>query len=228
MARALTFDADYQEDVQLGDDLTVRLRLIRPEDRERLQEGLRRLSPQSQYLRFFSPKPRLTEAELSYLTELDQWSHFAIGAVRLDADGAEGEGVGVARFIRLPEDERVAEPAIAVVDAAQGKGVGGLLMRRLSAAALERDVQAFRSEFLATNDGARELFKAMSDVVTFSPDGTVAVAEYPLDRQLPALRPSSSPERAGDLMDELLRAVASQLLQVQRRFLMWFQAEDVL
>ena len=138
MARTLTFDADYQEDVQLADGFTVRLRLIRPEDRESLQEGLRRLSPQSQYLRFFSPKPRLTEAELTYLTQLDQWSHFAIGAARLETDGSEREGVGVARFIRLPEDERVAEPAIAVVDAAQGKGVGSALMNARFKAAADR------------------------------------------------------------------------------------------
>lgn len=226
--RKLAFDEDYCEDVTLSSGMRIRLKLIRPEDKRRLQEGLAHMSSESRYLRFFTDKPRLSKGELAYLTELDQYSHFAIGAIELDAAGNEGEGLGVARFIRLPEDERLAEPAVAVVDRAQGQGLGGLLMDRLSDAARERDVQAFRSEFLAWNDGARELFRSMSDVVSFSADGTVAVAELPLTRQLPARQDAAqSPAPHPDRMDDLFRLTASRMLRVRRRFAMLFDGEHV-
>lgn len=227
MGRALAFDAEYCEDVTLPSGLRIRLRLIRPEDKRRMQSGLSNMSPESRYLRFFTDKPRLTKAELAYLTELDQESHFAIGAVELLEDGSEGEGLGVARFIRLPEDARLAEPAIAVVDRAQGQGLGSLLMTRITEAARERNIQAFRSEFLAWNDGARELFKSMSDVVSFTADGTVAVAEYPISRQLPVPAQSHAPERSRDFMDDLLKMTASRMLKVRRRFATLFSGDEL-
>ncbi len=222
MGRTLNFDADYTEDVTLPSGLRVRLALIRPQDKAQLQEGLSRMSAQSRYLRFFTDKPRLSDSELTYLTEVDQDTHFALRAAELDEQGNEGEGLGVARFIRFPKDPRMAEPAIAVVDRVQGQGLGSLLMTRLCEAARERDVQVFRSEFLAWNDGARELFKSMSDVVSFSADGVVAVAEYPLFRQLPVVVPESAtpgPSRPPkEFMDDLLRMVASRMLRVRRHF----------
>ncbi|MCR9162097.1 MAG: GNAT family N-acetyltransferase [Nannocystaceae bacterium] len=227
MGRTLAFEADYNEDVTLPSGLRVRLRLVRPEDKRRMQLGLANMSPQSRYLRFFTDKPRLSKSELAYLTEIDQESHFAIGAVELLEDGTEGEGLGIARFIRLPEDARIAEPAVAVVDRAQGQGLGGLLMTRITEAARERDVQAFRSEFLAWNDGARELFKSMSDVVSFTADGTVAVAEYPISRQLPVAAPADTPPRARDFMDDILKMTASRMLQVRRRFATLFSGDEL-
>ena len=228
MERKLAFDENYREDVTLSSGMRVRLMLIRPEDKRRLQDGLARMSSEARYLRFFTDKPKLSKGELAYLTELDQYSHFAIGAVELDASGSEGEGLGVARFIRLPEDERLAEPASAVIDRAQGQGLGGVMMDRLSGAARERNVQAFRSEFLACNDGARELFKSMSDVVSFSADGTVAAAELPLTRQLPALHSRGpAPARHRDPMNDLFRLTASRMLRVRRRFATLLQGDDV-
>lgn len=227
MGRMLAFDADYSEEVTLSSGLRIRLRLIRPEDKRRMQSGLANMSPESRYLRFFTDKPRLTTAELAYLTELDQESHFAIGAVELLDDSTEGEGLGVARFIRLPEDARLAEPAVAVVDRAQGQGLGSLLMARIAQAARERNIQAFRSEFLASNDGARELFKSMSDVVRFTADGSVAVAEYPLSRQLPVPSEADAPPRPRDFMDELLKMAASRMLQVRRRFATLFSGDEL-
>ncbi len=227
MGRTLAFDANYSEDVTLPSGLRIRLRLIRPEDKRRMQSGLTNMSPESRYLRFFTDKPRLSKAELAYLTELDQESHFAIGAAELLDDGREGEGLGVARFIRLPEDARIAEPAIAVVDRAQGQGLGSLLMTRITEAARERNIQAFRSEFLAWNDGARELFKSVSDVVSFTADGSVAVAEYPISRQLPVPAEPHAPARPRDFMDDVLKMTASRMLQVRRRFATLFSGDEL-
>ncbi|HEV2981873.1 MAG TPA: hypothetical protein VGX51_10615, partial [Solirubrobacteraceae bacterium] len=48
----------------------VLIRPIRPEDKRGLQQGIERLTPQSRYRRFFSPMPRVTSAQMRYLTEV--------------------------------------------------------------------------------------------------------------------------------------------------------------
>jgi GNAT superfamily N-acetyltransferase len=147
----MRFGPSYCEQVRLADGLRVWLGPVRPDDKRRLLEGLSRLSPGSSYFRFMGARRSLSERDLHYLTEIDGIDHFAIGAVLVQPDGSE-EGIGVARFIRLPGEPAVAEPAITVIDDYQGKGLGGLLLRRLVRAARERGVHRFRCQFLADNE----------------------------------------------------------------------------
>lgn len=210
------FGPDYAEESILRDGTTVKLRLIGPADRERLREGLGRLSPQSRYLRFFTSKDRLTEAELHYLTEVDGEDHFAIGASRVEPSGAEGEGLGIGRFVRLADEPQVAEPALVVVDDAQGQGLGRLLLLRLIAAAGERGVQVFRCDFLAVNAGMQHLLLGVSPQVEFRSDGPVVTGEF----RLPALPADKPPEHAPDIgpMFVWFKLVAQQAVQVRRAF----------
>jgi GNAT superfamily N-acetyltransferase len=152
------FDADYREEAVLLDGTQVVLRLMRPEDKELLVEGLARLSLQTRYRRFLEPKLNLSPAELKYLTEIDGVDHFAIGAV-LERPGQPETGLGIARFVRLPGEETVAEPAIVVVDEFQRRGLGGILLQRLVAAARERGIRAFRALVLAENAPIQALIR---------------------------------------------------------------------
>src|SRR5262249_26789271 len=104
------FDASYRETLELRDGSTVELRPIRPEDKPIFLDGFARLTPESRYLRFFTGKDHLTDAELAYLTEVDGERHFALGAIAPD-----GRGAGVARFVRLEDEPDVAELAVTVV-----------------------------------------------------------------------------------------------------------------
>ena len=83
------FDANYLETAELRDGTVVHLRLVRAEDKQLLRDGFDRLSADSRYRRFFTPKTHLTDDELRYLTELDGESHLAIGAGTYDEHGAE-------------------------------------------------------------------------------------------------------------------------------------------
>ncbi len=210
------FGPDYLEEVHLRDGRVVRLRLVRPSDRERLREGLQRLSPESRYLRFFTSKDRLTESELRYLTEVDGYDHFAIGASAVDEDGQEGAGLGIGRFVRLTDEPGVAEPALAVVDDAQGQGLGRLLLLRLISAAAEREVRTFRCDFLAINEGMQQLLRDVSDEVEFRRDGSVVSAQF----RLPVVSPDEPVERAPDIgpMFEWLKSAAGQVMQLRRTF----------
>ncbi len=154
------FVADFSEEATLRDGSTVVLRLLRPEDRTLLSAGFEQLSAESRYRRFFCAKTKLSDAELDYLCDIDGESHFAIGAVREREDGSV-EPLGIARFVRLVDEPKVAEAAIAVIDAMQGQGLGKILLHRLAEAAVERSVHRFRCTVLAGNDAMQQLFREL-------------------------------------------------------------------
>ncbi len=170
-------DPCWREEHVLADGTRVLLRLISAADRELLRRGFERLSPTSRYLRFFTTKPELSEGELDCLTDLDDVDRLAIGAIQLDPDGGEGDGLGVARFARVPGEPAVAEPAVAVIDHAQGRGLGKLLLSRLAIAARERGVERFRCEVLAANRGVLHLLSEHADDVVSAPEGDVVRVE---------------------------------------------------
>src|SRR5436305_11121880 len=130
------FDASWREEAVLEGGTRATLRMLGPDDKALLRAGFEQLSAASRYRRFHGPKASLSEAELRYLTECDGENHFAVGATAI-IDGHE-QGVGVARCIRLRDRPEVAEAAITVVDAWQGRGLGKLLLHRLMEAAHER------------------------------------------------------------------------------------------
>jgi len=212
-ATTRVFDLDYVEDVTLRDGSSARVRLLRPSDRERLRDGLSRLSPESRYLRFFTTKDHLTDAELRYLTEVDGENHVAIGASRIDDEGVETEGLGIGRFVRLADEPRVAEPALAVVDDAQGLGLGRLLLLRLIYAAEERGVDVFRCDFLAVNSGMQHLLRDVSPDVEFRSDGPVVTAEFRLPH-VPADEPMERASELGPLF-AWFKLAAEQVMQLR-------------
>jgi len=153
--------------------------VVQRADRELLLRGFDRLSPRSRYLRFLSPKEGLSEAELDDLLTLDGNDRFALGAQMLQPGGGEGEGLGIARFARLPDTPAVAEAAVTVTDETQGKGLGTLLLARLAAAARERGVERFVCEFDAANERIWHLVLQFGPRVEVLDHGFVRV-EVPL------------------------------------------------
>lgn len=147
------------ERVQLRSGREVLIREIRADDGDRLRAAYDRLSPESQYRRFFTPKPHLSTTETRYLVELDGRDHFAL--VATTASNPE-EIIAVARFVRLRDDPEAAEPAIVVGDRFQGEGLASALLRRLADAAQGRGIARFRASVLATNTPARRLVRGLS------------------------------------------------------------------
>ncbi|HVW28939.1 MAG TPA: GNAT family N-acetyltransferase [Polyangiaceae bacterium] len=203
------FDERYDERVRLEDGTLVHLRLIGPEDKALLLEGFARLSPASRYRRFFAAKRELSPQELRYFTEFDGMNHLAIGAIRVRSDRSE-EGLGVARFVRLPDDPKVAEAAVVVVDDYQNKGLGHLLLLRLVAAARERGVERFRATTLADNPAARALMADLgAEPQTSNGDDTLSV-----DVALPEASPATAEMPPSSGLYRLFRAVARGIADV--------------
>ena len=134
----------------------VTIRPIRPEDREALATAHEHLSPESVRKRYLTPKPRLTERDLTYLTEVDGVNHVALIAVE------DGDIVGVGRWVRLPEDPTTAEVAVIVADDHQGQGLGRRLGLALADAARERGIERFNALLLSDNVAAHRLFASIS------------------------------------------------------------------
>jgi GNAT superfamily N-acetyltransferase len=132
----------------------VHVREIVPEDKPLLVAGLRRLTPESAFRRFMSPKVSFSQAELRYLTEVDQHDHIALVAV--DADHPS-HLIAVARCVRVAPD--TADIAVVVGDPWQGRGLGRRLADELARRARAVGVERIAGTMLADNRAAFRLMR---------------------------------------------------------------------
>jgi GNAT superfamily N-acetyltransferase len=176
--RSYVYHRGYRETITLRNGVKVRLRLVRPGDKRLLAAGMRHLSAESRQRRFHATKAALSETELRYLTEVDGENHFALGALRWPGGG---EGLGVARFVRLPNDPTTAEAAIVVVDAAQRLGLGQLLFTRLIQAARERGITTLRCELQSSNTPALRLLESVAPRLRKRLEGATLHVEIPTE-----------------------------------------------
>ena len=126
-------------------------------DRDRLAAAFGRMSERSRRLRFLGPKPRLSRAELTYLTDVDQRRHAAFAAI----DPDDGAIVGVARYAAEPELPGTADVAFFVADAWQGQGIATLLARRLVEHADAQGIARLAASTFAENRPARAVLRRL-------------------------------------------------------------------
>ena len=194
----------FREEHCLGDGTRVTLRFIQPDDADELRRAFARLSPRSRHQRFLGGMSELTDPMVSYLTQVDGDNHVAIVAGTDSHDLKSEVGLGVARFVRLPEDPSVAEAAITVIDDVQGKGIGRLLLTALARLALARGVRVFRGEVLAENTRMCHLLEEVG-ATTHPTDGQTLTFDVPIHEPLEALEPEKEPPHP---QRRLLRAPA--------------------
>ena len=151
-------DAGYGTTVQLKSGLGVRLRSIRPDDKQRLAEAFRNLEPESIYTRFFFHKKMLSDEELKAATEVD--FDTVVGLVVTIGEGAQETIIGAGRYATYAADDgkRQAEVSFTVEEDYQGQGMAGLLMRHLTAIAREKRISRFTAEVLAGNKAMLAVF----------------------------------------------------------------------
>ena len=144
----------WEQDAVMSGGETIRIRPIVPGDRDALQQMVRGLSRQSTYNRFFRVKRDLEPAELDRFTRLDYRSAMAFVAIR------GGQLVAVGRYSTVEGDPTTADAAFAVCDQHQQKGLGTLLLYRLTDYARTRGIERFRSHLLADNHVMMRVFRA--------------------------------------------------------------------
>jgi GNAT superfamily N-acetyltransferase len=188
-----------QATVRLRDGATICIRPIEPDDRAELAAGFRRLSPESRFRRFLSPIAELSERDLDYFTQIDHHDHEALAAFDTETDA----GVAVARYVRTGPDR--AEPAVAVADDWQGRGVGSALLDALAERAYESGIRCFEATVLATNSQALALLHGLGETTSTRAGREVVV-------QVPVPEPAAGPSLLA-----LLRAAAAGLLAAAPR-----------
>nr|MBA2280504.1 GNAT family N-acetyltransferase [Acidimicrobiia bacterium] len=160
----------WESDVVAADGATVHVRPIRPDDGERLVAFHERQSPESIYYRFFSPRPRLSDAEVRHFTNVDHVAREAF-VVLLD-----GDLIGVARYDRYRETDE-AEVAFFIDDAHHGRGLAPILLEYLAAAGRTHGIGRFVATVLPTNRKMLAVFKqAGFDPTTRFADGVIEVS----------------------------------------------------
>jgi acetate---CoA ligase (ADP-forming) len=173
----------YATDGLLRDGRSIRVRAIRPDDKQRLLGLFQRQSPETIHYRFFGAKAVLTDEELHYFTELDFERHVGLVAVR--GSGPDEQLLGVARYIRCERngDDGVprAEFAVAVADADQGRGVGTLLLEHLARIAQHSGIGAFEADVLGDNQRMFDMLHAAGFHLHETAPGRVVRVSFPTE-----------------------------------------------
>jgi len=139
----------------LHDGRRVEIRALRPDDEADLIAAVARTSAESLRRRFFATKRSFTEQETAFFLNVDFVNHVSLVAV-VEEGGQPMIAAGGRYIVVRPEE---AEIALAVVDAYQGRGVGGALMRHLIAIARAADLRKLIAEVLVENMPMRRLLE---------------------------------------------------------------------
>ena len=139
----------FRAEERLRDGTPLTIRSVRSDDRDRMREAYGRLSPEAIYLRLFSPKKDLSEAELTRLIEVDFDREVAL--VATIGAGAQESVIGGGRYVSANNDRRAAEVAFTVDGRYRGQGIASRLLQHLAAIARGRGITRFEAEVLAEN-----------------------------------------------------------------------------
>jgi RimJ/RimL family protein N-acetyltransferase len=156
-AHAAGADGRVRDELVLDDGTRLRLRPLTRDDRDGLLALFHRLSEESRWHRFMSPKPTLAPRELDYLADVGRIAHEAFAAV----DGRDGSLAGVARYVRHQGSETSAELAVEVADELQRRGIGSALCARVIERARENGFTVLTATALWTNQPARRLLRQL-------------------------------------------------------------------
>jgi RimJ/RimL family protein N-acetyltransferase len=151
----------------------ITIRELVPSDRRAVAFTFGRLSPQSRYQRYFSPKPTLSPRELHHLLDVDHWHHEALIAFSLPPRTP----IGIARYVRL-DDFDMAELAIEVVDGWQRKGVGTALLMALTERATRAGIRRFHMSMLRDNKAALALAAHLGPATVLTAAGNITELTY--------------------------------------------------
>lgn len=165
-------EAGLPKTVTLRDGSEVVLRCLVPADREPLAAAYEVLSEESRRRRFFSPPKHLSPGLLDYLTNLDDDERFAVVAFQPTSPET---GLGLARWVRNHDDPSRAEPAVAVIDSWQHRGLGTALLAALVDAASSKGITTFVADVLWENDAILDPLRSLGARVSAAEPGVASI-----------------------------------------------------
>jgi GNAT superfamily N-acetyltransferase len=152
-----------EENVVLRDGSCVAIRPLATGDQAAVAEWFAGLGPETRHARFLGSIKDLDARTLACLAAVDHRDQEAVTAVAPD-----GRTVGIARYMRAP-GSCTAEVAVAVVDRWRGRGIAGLLLRRIAALARSAGIDTFVALCLASNETVIRLLSRLGSTTIDEP-----------------------------------------------------------
>lgn len=159
-AKPMHMVAPYQDSVEQGrvilrDGSTATIRASSPEDCLAVRDFYRRLSPASRRFRFFAENKPGENVIDPLCDSGDPDRQYTLLVLRQGRDGRRI--IATASYIAI--NRKAAEFAVAVDDGFQGRGLGGLLLERLSVLAGARGFEQFEAVVDPANKGMLDTFR---------------------------------------------------------------------
>lgn len=181
------YPAEWIDRWTMHDGSVATVRPILPQDAPLEAALVEGLSSESRYARFLVGGGRLSDEMLAAYTQIDYVNHMALVVSVARADGSGEVLIADGRFVI---EDGVAEFAMLVADAWQGKGVGRRLFATLVRAARASGAREVFGEVLSTN---RRMIGLARDagfrVATVPGDATVCTVRLPLAQAEMAVTP---------------------------------------
>lgn len=192
------YPSDWESVARLADGRSVEIRPIVPDDAPELADAIRNADSETLHLRFLGAPPPLTKQTLTRLTSVDYVSRFALVA------RAEGRGVAIARYEKLPSPDDgpvTAEVAVAVDRPWRNVGLATALVQELARRAQQCGITHFSALYSASNRPVAELArKAQARVVITGGDAQLD-ASVDAGEQEPDDDYDHEPDRHDELSD---------------------------
>ena len=161
---------------RLRSGLTVRLRLTRPTDYERVRDFLERQSAETLARRFFTAMPRVSDATVRHFTHFDPRRTLILAATA--PVGGEERIVALGDVALLATG--LAEIGVVVDEEHQGQGLGRGLTEAIARLAVQRGATHLKAEMLGRNVPMLRLMQRLGPTVQSVEDGvTVAYTKLP-------------------------------------------------
>jgi acyl-CoA hydrolase/GNAT superfamily N-acetyltransferase len=144
------------EETREIDGELITIRPAKPVDERRIQEHFYTQDKDDIYSRFFQARTRFVRGDVESMFQIDYVKNLTILAVV--GEFGFGKVVAVGEYLLDPA-KNIAEIAFSVSKEWQGKGLGKIIMKKISEAARENGISGLMAYTLPRNQGMIKLFK---------------------------------------------------------------------
>jgi RimJ/RimL family protein N-acetyltransferase len=167
----------FSQQAVLRDGTPILIRVVSPEDRQRIVAAFGKLEPDSIYTRFFSMKKELSAAELDRVTTTDFEHYLALAASIGSGAGETLIGGASYTVLRSTDGARAAEVAFTIEEDYQRQGLASTLLGLLAGIAREHGITRLEAEVLEGNASMLSVFEHSGlPMVTTRAHGVIHVA----------------------------------------------------
>jgi len=158
------------EETREIDGELITIRPAKPVDERRIQEHFYTQDKDDIYSRFFQARTRFVRGDVESMFQIDYVKNLTLLAVV--GEFGFGKVVAVGEYLVDPA-KNIAEIAFSVSKEWQGKGLGKVIMKKLSEAARENGISGLMAYTLPRNQGMIKLFKSLPYKTNTVYDGEV-------------------------------------------------------